>query len=171
MLWTRWIIKKSEKSISQRSINSGRLYYANVSTKESQWNPPPPAPPSVPVKVENTLYTISAAAVSGVIPSSNNISTNNIISTSAKGVTYPEVTFTYHQNQSTLVSKINHNSSATISNTNTNPSPNVISMLLVENQRRRLLEQKQQKPISSGDVTILDVPLEVEILPSLSTGM
>jgi hypothetical protein len=107
--------------------------------------------------------------VSGVIPSSNNISTNNIISTSAKGVTYPEVTFTYHQNQSTLVSKINHNSSATISNTN--PSPNVISMLLVENQRRRLLEQKQQKPISSGDVTILDVPLEVEILPSLSTGM
>jgi len=51
------------------------------------------------------------------------------------------------------------------------PVPNVISMLLVENQRRRLLEQKQQKPISLGDVTILDVPLEEVELPPLFVGM
>jgi hypothetical protein len=105
--------------------------------------------------------------VSSTIPSSNNIT--------AKGVIYPEVTSTDHQNQSTSVSTINPNSSAiTISSTNPSsmlPVPNVISMLLVENQRRRLLEQKQQKPISLGDVTILDVPLEEVELPPLFVGM
>ncbi len=155
--------------------NSGRLYYANVSTNESRWDPPPPPPPpSVPKNVENTPYTVSAAAVSVAIPFSNNISTSNITSTSVKGVTYPEVTPTYHQNQSTSVSTINPTSAATISSTNPSsmlPVPNVLSMLLVENQRRRLLEQKQQKPISSGDMTILDIPLEEVELPSLSAGM
>ena len=51
------------------------------------------------------------------------------------------------------------------------PVPNVISMLLVENQRKRLLEQKQQKLISLGDVTILDVPLEEVELPPLFVWM
>jgi hypothetical protein len=48
------------------------------------------------------------------------------------------------------------------------PVPNVLSMLLVENQRRRLLEQKQQKLV---DLTILHIPIEEVELPSLSAGM
>jgi hypothetical protein len=121
---------------------SGRLYYANVSTNESRWDPPPPPPPSAPTKVENAPYTASAA-VSGIIPSSTIISTNNILSTSLSST-----------NPSSML-----------------PVPNVLSMLLVENQRRRLLEQKQPKPDSSGDLSILDIPIEEVELPSLSAGM
>jgi hypothetical protein len=125
------------------------------------------------MKVENTPYTVSAA-LSVVISSSTNISTNNIISTSARSITYPEVTPTYHQNQSISVSTINPTSAVTLSSTNPSsmlPVPNVLSMLLVENQWRCLLEQKQQKLVSSGDLTILVIPIEEVELPSLSVGM
>lgn len=150
---------------------SGRIYYANVSTNESRWDPP--AAPSLPL-VENIPHAITAA-VSGILPSSTIINTNAIIPSSARGITFPEVAPTHHPIQSTAVSTIN-STTATTSST-TNPSsmhlvPNVLSMLQVENQRRRLLEQKQQKTISSGDVTTLDdMPIEEVEFPSLSAGM
>jgi hypothetical protein len=124
--------------------------------------------------VENMPHTITAS-VPGILPSSTIVNTNSIISSSARGITFPDVAPTHHPNQSTSVSAINTIPTPTLSNTNPSSMhlvPNVLSMLQVENQRRRLLEQKQQKTISSADVTTLEsIPLEEVELPSLSAGM